>query len=105
LLSYCYPAFAPSLYFILGFDTLIRLFSPRYYFDISSSLSFLFSNSYIIYAERDINDKAVEEEFWRGNRWVKEYADKIYKVEVDDDVKNVSSTEVRRIVSELRAKE
>ncbi|CAG8545375.1 4858_t:CDS:1, partial [Paraglomus occultum] len=85
LLSYCYPAFSPCLYFILGFDTLIRLFSPRYYTDISSSLSFLFSNSYTIYAERDINDKTVENEFWRGNKWAKEYADKIYRVEIDDD--------------------
>lgn len=87
----------------LGWDTLIRFFDPKYYqppsASIQSSLSSFFNidKSTIVCARRGDISPEQEEEFL-NSEFVKEWKDKVTMIDLDEEFRNVSSTEVREII-------
>ncbi|CAG8812819.1 26068_t:CDS:1, partial [Racocetra persica] len=92
-----------SLYFILGFDTVIRLFNPQYYSNIYKELNSFFEISKIICANRDgYGGREFEENFFKSDI-IKEIigeSGKLIRVKLDDELAEISSTNVRKAVSD-----
>ncbi|CAG8512734.1 11886_t:CDS:1 [Racocetra fulgida] len=92
-----------SLYFILGFDTVIRLFNPQYYSNIYKELNSFFEISKIICANRDgYGGREFEENFFKSDI-IKEIigeSGKLIGVKLDDELAKISSTNVRKAVSD-----
>jgi nicotinic acid mononucleotide adenylyltransferase len=92
-----------ELYFILGYDTIIRLFDPKYYAPVSvkEALAPFFDNHcHIICADRGAGQEDEEKEaFWKGIS--QEYqADLIHRIELDSTAQIVSSTLARSLLSQ-----
>jgi nicotinic acid mononucleotide adenylyltransferase len=88
-----YPA-GTRLLFLLGHDTLVRLFDPKYYADRDVSLSALFGGSECIVANRGLEpSKAIEAFLARPD--VSPFADRIRPIRLPPDLGSVSATEVR----------
>jgi nicotinic acid mononucleotide adenylyltransferase len=50
-------AIKPTFYFILGYDTLIRLFDPKYYKDMGQELAPFFGHAHVVAFNRGDNDE------------------------------------------------
>jgi len=82
------------LVFLVGFDTLVRLFDPKYYSDRDTSLSALFSGSECVAATRGPHpSKAMEAFLTRPD--VLPYAGRIHVIQLPLGLASVSATEVR----------
>jgi len=88
-----YPADA-RLIFLLGFDTLVRLFDPKYYTDREGSLSCLFSRSECAVANRGADAPSAVEAFLSQPN-VSRFASRIHLIRLPTDLAAVSATEVR----------
>jgi nicotinic acid mononucleotide adenylyltransferase len=92
-IHHSYPT-GTRLFFLLGFDTLIRLFDPKYYSDREGSLSALFRGSECIVANRGPEpSKAMETFLTRPD--VSPFAERIHVMQFPPDLAVVSATEVR----------
>ena len=88
-----YPA-STHFSFIVGYDTFIRLFDPKYYTDLNSALEALFSQCRFIVANRQDYDadaikKMMEQPVYRR------YAGCIDLIELPDFYAEISSTDIR----------
>jgi nicotinamide-nucleotide adenylyltransferase len=82
------------LAFLVGFDTLLRLFDPKYYADPAASLSALFGASEFIAANRAPHPpEAVTAFLARPD--VAPYADRIRAVRLPEDIAAISATAIR----------
>ncbi len=82
------------LAFIVGFDTLIRLFDPKYYGDPEASLAALFRGSEFIAANRAPDPpEAVTAFLARPD--VVPFAHRIQTIQLPPDIAAISSTDVR----------
>lgn len=80
--------------FIIGFDTLVRLFDAKYYTDLSTSLSTLFGASEVIAANRAPDPpEAVASFLARPD--VAPYAHRIRAIHLPPQIAAMSATEVR----------
>ncbi len=82
------------LSFILGFDTLIRLFDRKYYTDCEAALTSLFARSDIIAANRAPEPPEAVSSFL-GRSDVAQYAARIRIIRLPDDIAAISATDVR----------
>jgi nicotinamide-nucleotide adenylyltransferase len=88
-----YPA-TTRLVFILGFDTLIRLFDPKYYSDCQAELAALFARSHFIVANRAPDSpEAVPSFLSRPD--VAPYASRIQAIRLPADIAAISATDIR----------
>ncbi len=92
-----YPA-GTWVIFLLGFDTLVRLFDPKYYADRMASLTRLFDGSECIVANRGA-DTASDVEAFLARQDVSPFAHRIHPVQLPTDLAAVSATEVRARLS------
>jgi len=105
------PAPLLQLHFILGFDTVVRLFSTRFYASgdaMRSSLKTFFDptgdNCVVVCARRSLNDGAsqedryTEEREFEDNTEVKGYIDigRVVLVDIPEDLQVISSTKARK---------
>lgn len=88
-----YPA-GTRLTFIVGFDTLVRLFDPKYYTDRDASLSALFSASEFIAANRAPDPPEAVTAFLARPE-VAPYADRIHVIQLPPEIAAISATLVR----------
>jgi nicotinic acid mononucleotide adenylyltransferase len=80
--------------FVVGFDTLERLFEPRYYTDMAAELAPFFAQHRLMAANRgDVSTAAVRE--WVGMH-AGEFASRIQVMEVDPAAAAASSTRARQ---------
>ena len=80
--------------FIVGYDTFIRLFDPKYYTDLHSALEALFSQCRFIVANRqDYDADAVEKMMEQPD--CRRYAGCIDLIELPDFYAEISSTDIR----------
>lgn len=84
-----------AVYFIVGFDTLVRVFDAEYYTDLDAELRELFERSQFIVANRSEHDVADVRRFLR-EPLPQRYADRMHVVELDDFHAGLSSTLVRQ---------
>ena len=92
-----YPE-ATRVVFLLGFDTLVRLFDPKYYADRMTSLTRLFDGSECIVANRGGDAPSAVEAFLARPE-VAPFAHRIHVVRLPTHVAAVSATEVRARLS------
>lgn len=83
-----------ELFFIVGFDTLVRVFDPRYYTDPEAELAELFARSRFIVANRGTTTPE-EIRQWLEEPPRRRYAHRIHLIELDEFHAKISSTEVR----------
>ena len=93
-LKACYPP-DTVFYFIVGYDTLVRIFDPKYYTDLNAELEKLFSQCRFIAANRDNIDIATIQQYLSQTSLqpYKKYVDYLL---LSDEYAEVSSTEVRK---------
>jgi len=92
----CLPGVA--LDFIVGYDTLVRLFEPHFYADAHAELAAFFANHGVIAANRgDMDVQAVEACLERPD--VAPFAPQIAVIGLDDYRASISSTEAREAVA------
>lgn len=84
--------------FLLGFDTLVRLFDPKYYEDRDASLARLFTGCECIVANRGADTPHVVDAFLVRSE-VAPFAHRIRVMRLPTDLAMVSATEVRRRLS------
>jgi nicotinic acid mononucleotide adenylyltransferase len=82
------------LTFILGFDTLVRLFDPKYYTDRESSLSALFTAGEFIAANRAPDPPETVESFL-ARPDVSPFAHRIRVIRLPGEIAGISATLVR----------
>jgi nicotinamide-nucleotide adenylyltransferase len=88
-----YPA-DTRVVFLLGFDTLVRVFDPKYYEDRNESLRRLFGGSECVVANRGADGpEAVQAFLARPD--VAPFAHRIHAIRLPPDMAAVSATEVR----------
>jgi nicotinamide-nucleotide adenylyltransferase len=81
-------------HFLMGFDTLTRLFDPRYYTDSRAALAALFADGEVIAANRaPASPEALRAFLARPD--VSPYADRIHPIRLPAEVAALSATEVR----------
>jgi nicotinamide-nucleotide adenylyltransferase len=85
---------ATRVLFLLGFDTLVRLFDAKYYDDRDASLTRLFEGGECIVANRGENTLDVVDAFL-GRPEVAPFAHRIRAIRLPMDLAAVSATEVR----------
>jgi len=90
------PHYPPGtrLAFLVGFDTLIRLFDPKYYADPAASLSALFGTSEFIAANRAPDPPEAIAPFLARPE-VAPYARRIRVIQLPPEIAAISATEVR----------
>lgn len=92
-----YPT-ATRVVFLLGFDTLIRLFDPKYYTDRTGSLARLFAGSECVVANRGQHaPDAVQAFLARPD--VAPFAERIHPVRLPARLAGLSATEIRARLS------
>ena len=79
--------------FVVGFDTLERLFAPRYYTDMEAELEAFFAQHRVLAANRGETDPG-EVQWWVSHHTGR-FCDSIEVIEVGQRVANISSTEAR----------
>jgi len=89
-----YPA-GTRLVFIVGFDTLVRLFDPKYYADPDAALAALFATCEFVAANRAPEPTEAVAAFLRRPD-VATYASAIRTIELPGDMAAISATEVRK---------
>ena len=80
--------------FIVGFDTLVRVFDPKYYADPEAKLEELFRHSRFIVANRGETSVA-DVRSWLERPVCRPFVDRIHLTELDPFHAHISSTEVR----------
>jgi nicotinic acid mononucleotide adenylyltransferase len=88
-----YPA-GTRLVFLLGFDTLIRLFDPKYYTHPADALSRLFEGSECVVANRDPEPREAIDAFLARTD-VAPFAHRIRVIRLSADLAAASATDVR----------
>lgn len=88
-----YPADA-TFYFIVGYDTLTRIFDPKYYADMQTELQPLFSAAHIVAANRGDRDAGDLTRFLTRPECAP-FADRIHPIELPAVCAQISSTGVR----------
>jgi nicotinic acid mononucleotide adenylyltransferase len=88
-----YPA-ETRLAFILGFDTLVRLFDPKYYADLDTSMTALFDASEFIAANRAPDPPEAVASFLARPE-VTPYVHRIHMIRLPPEIATMSATEVR----------
>ena len=88
-----YPS-GTRLAFIVGFDTLVRLFDAKYYADLNTALSTLFEASEFIAANRAPDPPEAVASFL-GRPDVAPYAHRIHMIQIPPEIAAMSATEVR----------
>lgn len=88
-----------QIYFIVGYDTLVRVFDAKYYDDPHVELRELFERSQFIVANRGEYGLADVEEFLE-QPVCRPFADKIQLIELDSFHAGLSSTEVRHRIQQ-----
>jgi nicotinate (nicotinamide) nucleotide adenylyltransferase len=98
------PAYPPDtrISFIVGYDTLIRIFDPRYYTDLHGELARLFSQCRLIVANRQGRDAANVQQFLSAQGFQR-YAPYIDPIQLPDFFKEISSTDIRHRMQEGRS--
>ena len=84
-----------QIYFLVGHDTLIRIFDPRYYTDMSAELKVLFSLCHIVSANRENPSRAVFHRFMSRPECAP-FANCVHPLQLPPSFGNISSTEVRK---------
>lgn len=82
-------------HFIVGYDTLVRIFDPKYYTDINNELKGLFSQCKFIVANRENVDIETIKKFLDTSR-IRPYSSHISCLMLPKCYADVSSTEVRK---------
>ncbi len=90
------PCYAPNtqFYFIVGYDTLVRLFDAKYYADMQADLQKLFHTCHFIAANRENNDQQVLDAFLKKTE-VEPFAKRIHTISLPPHMAQISSTQVR----------
>ena len=84
-----------QIYFLVGHDTLIRIFDPRYYTDMSAELKVLFSLCHIVSANRENPSQKVFHRFMARPECVP-FVNRVHPLQLPPSFGNISSTEVRK---------
>lgn len=92
-----YPA-GTRVVFLLGFDTLVRVFDPKYYDDRDESLRRLFDGSECVVANRGADGPDAVEAFL-ARPDVAPFAHRIHAIRLPADMAAVSATQVRARLS------
>ncbi len=90
-----YPE-STGLFFVVGYDTLLRLFDPRYYIDMADELSALFDVAHIVAANRDNIDPEAVRRLANSPEYAA-FSDRIHFIRLDGVHSRISSTEVREL--------
>ncbi len=93
-----YPA-ETEYHFIIGYDTLVRIFDPKYYADVHAELQHLFSQCRFIVANRDHVDIETIKQFLAQPK-LQPYSLSVAHLILPDFYAEVSSTEVRQRIAE-----
>ena len=80
--------------FLVGHDTLIRIFDPRYYADTSAELHALFSLCHVVSANRAPFDREAFQRFMARPECVP-FAARVHPLQLPPSFGNISSTSVR----------
>ena len=84
-----------QIYFLVGHDTLIRIFDPHYYTDMSTELKVLFSLCHIVSANRENPSQKVFHRFMARPECAP-FANRVHPLQLPPSFGNISSTEVRK---------
>lgn len=91
-----------EFYFIVGYDTLVRIFDPKYYTDFHAELEELFIDARFIVANRaEANVKTIES--FMNQSEVHRYAPYVSCLLLPDVYAYMSSTEVRELLKQGEA--
>lgn len=88
-----------EFHFIVGYDTLVRIFDPKYYTDIQTELQHLFSQCCFIAANRDHVDIETIKEFL-AQPALQSYRSSIAYLILPECYAEISSTEVRQRIAQ-----
>ncbi|MDE0636458.1 MAG: nicotinate-nicotinamide nucleotide adenylyltransferase [Candidatus Poribacteria bacterium] len=88
-----------EFHFIVGYDTLVRIFDPKYYTDIQTELQHLFLECRFIVANRDQVDIETIKEFLSQPAH-QQYRSSVTPLRLPDFYAEVSSTEVRQRIAQ-----
>lgn len=86
-----------EFYFIVGYDTLVRIFDPKYYTDFHSELDELFKTARFVVANRAEADGETIESFMAQPE-IHRYASYVSYILLPDVYAYMSSTEVRELL-------
>ncbi|OZJ02673.1 hypothetical protein BZG36_04048, partial [Bifiguratus adelaidae] len=94
----------PLLYFILGYDTLIRLFDGKYYLPLAveRALTPFFETSRVVCANREGFPDDDVQQFWTSAQ-VQPFKDKIYHIQLNAIDASISSTKAREAKGNMDA--
>ena len=93
-----YPV-GTEFHFIVGYDTLVRIFDPKYYTDVHTELHHLFSQCRFIVANRDgVSIETIQQFLAQPN--LKPYISSVTYLILPDFYAEVSSTEVRKRIAQ-----
>ncbi len=82
---------------VVGFDTLVRLFDPRYYTSLTAELDPFFERHRVIAANRGPHSLDAVAEWLHHN--AREYADRIVLIELEPETATISSTHARELAA------
>ena len=90
------PCYAPhtQFYFIVGYDTLVRLFDPKYYSDMHAELQKLFKTCHFIAANREKNDQQALDTFLQKDA-ILPFKKRVHTISLPPNMAQISSTTVR----------
>ena len=92
-----YPV-STEFHFIVGYDTLVRIFDPKYYTDVDEELNQLFAQCGFIVANRDNVDIKIIEKYLNQPE-LRPYISSIDCLLLPEFYTDVSSTEVRQRIA------
>ena len=90
-----YPE-STGLFFVVGYDTLLRLFDPRYYTSLPDELSALFDVAHIVAANRDNIDPEAMRTLINSPAYAA-FSDRIHFIRLGGVQSQISSSEVRAL--------
>ncbi|KAL1922282.1 uncharacterized protein VTP21DRAFT_9821 [Calcarisporiella thermophila] len=91
-------------WFIVGFDTAIRLFNPRYYHDMHAELAPFFKSSQIFCANRAGFEENEVQAFFQSKE-VKAVRSRVHPLTIHEELALLSSTRARELVQDVLPKE
>jgi nicotinate (nicotinamide) nucleotide adenylyltransferase len=91
-----------EFYFIVGYDTLVRIFDPKYYTNFHAELEALFAAARIIVANRAEADIKTIEAFIAQPK-IRRYASSVSCILLPDVYAYMSSTEARELLEQGKA--
>lgn len=84
-----------QIYFIVGHDTLIRIFDPRYYTDMNRELPVLFARCHIVSATRRNQGQEAFDTFMSRPECIP-FANHVHLLQLPASFGNISSTQIRK---------